>query len=129
MDIIRVGNGYDVHRLVEGRPCILGGVLIPSDFGPDGHSDADVLTHALADALLGSIGLPDIGHAFPPSDPKFSGMDSQIILKYAADAVREAGFRIMNVDTTLVAEAPKISPYLIAMKAKLAETLDIPPSK
>ena len=123
----RIGHGYDIHRLVKGRPCILGGVEIPHTHGLDGHSDADCLTHALADALLGSVGLPDIGHAFPPSDPQWKDMDSQDILAHAVKAVSERGYTILNVDTTLVAEAPKIAPHLEAMRATLARTLDIAP--
>lgn len=125
----RIGHGYDVHRLVEGRRCVLGGVDIPHTHGLDGHSDADVLTHALADALLGSLGLPDIGHAFAPTDPQWKDMDSQDILKYAAQQVREHGYAIANVDTSLIAEAPKIAPHLDAMRSTLAASLGITPDR
>lgn len=123
----RIGHGYDVHRLVPGRPCILGGVEIPHSHGLEGHSDADCLTHALADALLGSLALPDIGHAFPPSEPRWKGMDSQEILRFAAEAVRARGYEIGNVDISVIAEAPKLAPHLDAMRAVLSRTLGIVP--
>jgi len=121
----RVGHGYDVHRLVEGRRCVLGGVEIPHSHGLDGHSDADALTHALADALLGALALPDIGHAFPPSDPQWKDMDSQDILKHAAEQVRAHGYEIGNVDIALVAEAPKVAPHLDAMREGLSASMQI----
>ena len=123
----RIGHGFDIHRLVEGRDCILGGVKIPHTHGLEGHSDADCLTHALADALLGSMGLPDIGHAFPPSEAKWKGMDSQLILKHAAQEVRKRGYEIANVDVSVIAEAPKIAPHIAAMRAVLSATLEISP--
>jgi 2-C-methyl-D-erythritol 2,4-cyclodiphosphate synthase len=103
---MRVGTGYDIHRLVENRPLILGGVEIPHPMGLLGHSDADCLSHAIADSILGACGLPDIGHFFPDSDPKFAGMDSQRILKQCADKVRQAGYTVVNLDTVVIAEAP-----------------------
>ncbi len=123
----RIGHGFDIHRLVEGRACVLGGVTIPHSHGLDGHSDADCLTHALADALLGSMALPDIGHAFPPSEPKWKGMDSQEILRHAAHEVRSRGYDIANVDISIIAEAPKIAPHISAMRTVLSNTLSIPP--
>lgn len=121
----RVGTGYDIHRLVSGRRLVLGGVEIPSDLGLDGHSDADCLTHAIADAILGACGLPDIGHQFPNTDPDIAGIDSQVILAKAAALALEKGFHIGNVDSTLIAEKPKIAPHIPAMKAALAKTLNL----
>ena len=114
----RSGIGYDVHRLVGGRPLILGGVDIPSEKGLDGHSDADVLSHAIADALLGAAGLPDIGHFFPPTDQSIKGICSLDILKRVALELHELGASIINIDSTLVAEKPKILPYADEMKKK-----------
>jgi len=122
-----VGIGYDVHRLVEGRKLVLGGVEIPHSLGLDGHSDADVLSHAIADALLGSAGERDIGHYFPNTDESIRGMSSLEILSKAAGVVREQGGRILNIDATLVAEAPKISPHIARMRTNLAAALRIPP--
>lgn len=122
----RVGIGYDVHRLVRGRPLILGGVRIDHDLGLEGHSDADVLSHAIADALLGAAGLPDIGNLFPNTDPSIEGISSQEILRVVAGRVREAGFEIVNIDSTLVAERPRITPHLDAMRAALSRSLDLP---
>lgn len=125
MNTHRIGHGYDIHRLIRGRPLVLGGVHIPHTHGLEGHSDADCLTHALADALLGALALPDIGHAFPPGDPRFKDMDSQEILAYAAAQARAQGYEIGNVDATLIAEAPRIAPYAQAMRETLAKTLGI----
>ena len=111
----RSGIGYDVHRLVEGRPLILGGVDIPSEKGLEGHSDADVLCHAIADALLGAVGLPDIGHFFPPTDESIRGICSLDILKQVASELHELGAVINNIDSTLVAEKPKILPFKSAL--------------
>lgn len=122
----RVGLGYDVHRLVSGRKLVLGGVEIPSELGLEGHSDADVLSHALSDAILGAAGLPDIGHFFPNTDASIEGIDSQVILKRCAEEVAALGWVIGNLDAMLVAEAPKISPYLDEMKRRLSETLGLP---
>lgn len=122
----RVGLGFDVHRLKAGRKCILGGVEIPSDIGPDGHSDADVLTHALADAILGAVGLRDIGHHFPNTDKSIEGIDSQIILAKAVAEADRLGYRLVNIDAAIIAEKPKIGPHIAAMKTRLSRTLGIP---
>jgi 2-C-methyl-D-erythritol 2,4-cyclodiphosphate synthase len=121
--MIRCGIGYDAHRLAEGRKLILGGVEIPYVRGLDGHSDADVLSHAIADALLGAIGENDIGHHFPNSDETIRGISSLEILQRVKALLAEKGARPMNVDGTLIAEAPKIAPHLPAMKKKIAEAL------
>jgi 2-C-methyl-D-erythritol 2,4-cyclodiphosphate synthase len=121
----RSGIGYDVHRFAHGRKLILGGVMIPHECGLEGHSDADVLSHAIADALLGAAGLPDIGHYFPPGDPSIRGISSLDILRKAAELVAELGGKIHNVDATLIAEAPKIAPHLLPMKTAIAAALDI----
>ncbi len=121
-----VGIGYDVHRFAEGRALVLGGVNIPHTQGLDGHSDADVLCHAIADAILGAIGEADIGHHFPNTDPACRGMSSLEIVRRAVELVRGQGGRICNIDASLVAEAPKIAPHLAAMKANLAVVLAIP---
>ena len=120
---MRIGIGYDIHRLIEGRPLVLGGITIPHPRGLDGHSDADVLTHALADAVFGALALPDIGHFFPNNDPTIAGIDSQKILQRAVEEAALRGYVIGNVDVALIAEEPKIKPYLPAMKARLARTL------
>lgn len=125
----RTGIGYDVHRFAAGRPCILGGVEIPHPVGLDGHSDADVLCHALADALLGAAGEPDIGHFFPPSDPDLRGISSIEILRQVAARVAAKGGTIVNVDSTLIAEAPKVLAHVPAMKAKVAAALGLVPSQ
>jgi len=121
-----VGIGYDVHRLVRGRLLILGGIEIPYKFGLEGHSDADVLTHAIADALLGAAGERDIGHHFPNNDPSIKGIDSQEILSRVQAILTLKHLAIVNIDCSLIAEAPKIGPYLDAMRAKLSDTLQIP---
>ena len=120
------GIGYDVHRFAEHRPLILGGVEIPHSQGLDGHSDADVLSHAVADAVLGAIGERDIGHHFPNTDESIRGISSLEILRKVADLLDERGARLMNIDATLIAEAPKIYPHVPAMRANLAEALRIP---
>jgi 2-C-methyl-D-erythritol 2,4-cyclodiphosphate synthase len=125
----RIGFGYDIHRLVIGRKLILGGVEIPGDLGLEGHSDADCLTHALADAILGACGLPDIGQLFPNTDPSIEGIDSQIILKKAAQLAADKGYEIGNVDSCIIAEKPKIADFVDAMKAVLANTLEITPDR
>ncbi len=122
----RTGFGYDIHQLKAGRKLILGGVEIPSYIGLEGHSDADVLIHALADAILGACGLKDIGYYFPNTDKSIEGIDSRIILKKAADLALEKGYRLGNIDCTLIAERPKISPYIDSMKESLSNTLGIP---
>lgn len=124
-----VGIGYDVHRFAEGRKLILGGVEIPHTHGLDGHSDADVLCHAIADAILGTIGERDIGHHFPNTDPKIRGISSLEIVRKAAALVADRGGRINNIDSTLIAEAPKIGVHLAAMKAALAGVLGIDASR
>lgn len=123
----RTGIGYDVHQFAEGRPLVLGGVTIPHDRGLAGHSDADVLSHAIADAILGSIGHPDIGYWFPPTDASIEGISSLKILEKAAALVREAGGRIENIDSTLIAEEPKVMKFAPAMKAAIAAALGITP--
>jgi len=127
--VVHTGIGYDVHRLAEGRPLWLGGVEIAHDRGLDGHSDADVLMHAICDAVLGAIGHGDIGSYFPPSDPQWKDAPSRIFLEKAAELVTEAGGRIVNVDATVIAEAPKILPHVPAMKAAVAQALSIPPNR
>ncbi len=122
---LRVGLGYDIHRLVFGRRLVLGGVTIPGDLGLEGHSDADVLTHALADAILGALALPDIGHFFPNTDPTLRGLDSQQILARAVAEADKRGYKIGNVDIALMAERPKLAPHIPAMKARLAATLEV----
>jgi 2-C-methyl-D-erythritol 2,4-cyclodiphosphate synthase len=121
-----VGIGYDVHRLVEGRKLVLGGVEIPHDRGLDGHSDADVLTHAISDALLGAAGERDIGHHFPNTDPSIEGIDSQEILARVQAILTARQLAIVNIDCSLIADAPKIGPYLTKMRARISETLQIP---
>ena len=122
---IRIGHGYDVHRLVEGRKLILGGVAIPFARGLDGHSDADVLLHALCDALLGSLSLGDIGMHFPDTDPRYKDSDSLELLKRVVSMVKEKGFSIGNIDATIIAEQPKISGYIAQMKDTIAHTTGI----
>lgn len=122
---MRIGLGYDIHQFAEGRQLILGGVAIPHNKGLLGHSDADCLTHALADAILGALGLPDIGHFFPNDDPACKDMDSQDILRRAVDEAQARGYRIGNVDIALIAEEPKIAPHIDVMKRILARSLRI----
>jgi 2-C-methyl-D-erythritol 2,4-cyclodiphosphate synthase len=126
----RVGLGYDIHPLVAGRPCILGGVNIPSPVGPDGHSDADVLLHAVADAILGAAGLRDIGHYFPNTDASLKGLDSAVIVKKAvAEAKAQGGWMVGNVDIVIIGERPKVMAHVDAMKAKVAEIIGISASQ
>lgn len=122
---MRIGQGYDVHRLVVGRPLILGGLHIPFEFGLDGHSDADVLTHAIINALLGGAGLGDIGRYFPPSDPTYKGISSLAMLGQVNQLLQSNGWQIQNIDATIVAQRPKLSPYAAQMRQLLAATLDI----
>ena len=122
---VRVGTGYDVHRLVKGRPLYIGGVRIEHDLGLDGHSDADVLLHAIMDAILGAAGLPDIGHYFPPTDERYRGASSLKLLDTVRSIVAEAGWQVVNVDSTVVAEQPRLSPYLAAMKATIGKALGV----
>ncbi|MEZ5277477.1 MAG: 2-C-methyl-D-erythritol 2,4-cyclodiphosphate synthase [Opitutaceae bacterium] len=123
----RIGQGYDIHRTIPDRPLVLGGIRIDSSFGLDGHSDADCLTHAVCDALLGAAGLKDIGHHFPNTDPAYAGIDSQRLLRLVAGKIRDLGFSVVNVDATLIAEAPKISSHQEAMQTRLAESIGIEP--
>ena len=121
--MIRIGHGYDVHRLVPGRKLILGGVEIPHTTGLLGHSDADVLTHALMDALLGAAAMGDIGHMFPDSDAQYAGADSLQLLRAVMDRLRAAGYAVGNVDCTVLAQAPKLAPHILQMRKNLAEIL------
>ena len=121
----RVGLGFDVHPFVAGRPLVLGGVTVPADHGLGGHSDADALTHAVADALLGALALGDLGRHFPDSDPRYRGVSSLALLREVVVRVRGRGGRVVNVDATVVAEAPRLAEYLDAMRARLAETLEV----
>jgi len=122
---LRIGEGWDTHQLVTGRPLILGGVTIPHTHGLLGHSDADALAHAITDALLGAASLGDIGKLFPDTAAEFKGADSMVLLAAAYAKVREAGWQIVNIDTTIVAQAPKMAPHIVAMRARLAEVLGI----
>jgi 2-C-methyl-D-erythritol 2,4-cyclodiphosphate synthase len=122
---LRVGQGWDVHRIVAGRPLILGGVSIPSEFGLEGHSDADVLSHAITDALLGAAALGDIGMHFPDTDPRWKGADSLKFLRHAQNLVAEKGYAIVNVDSTVILERPKLKDFRSAIRARLAETLQL----
>ncbi len=122
---LRIGEGWDVHALVSGRPLVLGGVRIPHTHGLLGHSDADALLHAITDALLGAAGLGDIGRHFPDTDARFEGADSSVLLAEAARRVGEVGWRIGNVDSTVVAQAPRLAPHIPAMVARIAEVLGL----
>lgn len=122
----RIGHGYDIHRTAPGRPLVLGGVRFACDFGLDGHSDADCLTHAICDALLGAAALPDIGHFFPNTDPAWKDVDSQVLLRHVVAALRERGWQPVNIDASLIAERPKIAPRLAEMKAALARSTGLP---
>ena len=123
--MIRVGHGFDVHRLVAGRPFILGGVLIPHDTGPFGHSDADVLAHAISDALLGACALGDLGAHFPDTDPQWQGADSMRLLAAVHELTVRHGFSLGNLDATIVVQQPKLAPYLADMRERIAEVLAI----
>ncbi len=126
---IRIGNGYDIHRLVADRRLILGGVEIPHELGLLGHSDADVLTHAIMDAMLGALSLGDIGHYFPPTEPKWAGADSLVLLTQVQNLVQEKGWRVGNIDSVVVAERPKLKPHITAMRDRLASVLDLKPDQ
>ncbi|APW42730.1 2-C-methyl-D-erythritol 2,4-cyclodiphosphate synthase [Rhodoferax saidenbachensis] len=126
---IRIGEGWDVHQLVEGRKLILGGVEIPHDKGLLGHSDADALLHAITDALLGAAAMGDIGTLFPDTDAQFKGADSTVLLAEAARRVRAQGYEIGNVDSTVIAQAPKLAPYKAAMRDRIAQVLGITPEQ
>mgnify|MGYP003333694543 FL=1 len=128
---IRIGNGYDIHRLVPGRPLILGGQHLehPAGLGLDGHSDADVLVHAIMDALLGALSLGDIGKYFPPTDPKWKGADSLVLLEQVMGLVRERGWSVVNVDSVVIAERPKLKPHIEAMRAAIAARMGLDPEQ
>ncbi len=129
MSDLRIGQGWDVHRIASGRPLILGGITVPSDFGFEGHSDADVLSHAITDALLGALALGDIGMHFPDSDPRWKDADSLQFLKHALELVAAQGFEIANIDSTVILERPKLKDYRSAIREKLAETLGLRPDQ
>ena len=122
---MRIGHGYDVHRLVEGRKCIIGGVDIPHSKGLLGHSDADVLVHAIMDAIIGALCLGDIGKLFPDNDPAYKGADSTVLLKNAYALVKAKGYGIVNLDSTIVTEKPKLKPHIPKIQARLAELLEL----
>lgn len=126
---MRIGFGYDVHRLVEGRPLILGGVTVPHETGLDGHSDADVLLHAIADALLGAVALGDIGAHFPDTDPRWRGADSRVLLREVGQMIDAAGYAIANIDATVALQRPKLRPYIDTMRQNIAETLGVAPGQ
>lgn len=126
---MRIGHGYDVHRLVEGRDLILGGVKIDFEKGLLGHSDADVLLHAVSDALLGAAGLGDIGRHFPDTDPKYKGADSLVLLASVGEKIKAAGYRVGNVDVTMIAQRPKLAPHIAQMQENIAKALDVDPSR
>jgi len=125
LSLTRTGLGWDVHRTAPGRPLILGGVTIPSDFGLEGHSDADVLAHAITDALLGAAALGDIGMHFPDTDPRWKGCDSLVFLRHALQLVKERGYSLINVDSTVILERPKLKDYRQTIRETLAKALDL----
>jgi 2-C-methyl-D-erythritol 2,4-cyclodiphosphate synthase len=127
MPTLRIGHGYDIHRIVVGRPLVLGGLKFDTDYGLDGHSDADCLTHAICDALLGAAGLPDIGVFFPNTDAEFKDIDSQVLLRRVVAELRTRGYEPSNIDATLIAEKPKIYPRLGEIKAILASSCGLAP--
>ncbi len=130
MRSLRVGHGFDVHPLVEGRHLIVGGVKIPFEKGLAGHSDGDVLLHAIIDALLGAAGLPDIGQQFPPTEDKYKGIDSTELLKKVLQLIRDAGFNeIVNIDATIIAERPKMNPHVPLMRTRVAEIVGVEPAR
>lgn len=129
MTKIRIGNGYDIHRLVSDRPLILGGVKIEHELGLLGHSDADVLTHAIMDAMLGALSLGDIGHYFPPTDSKWQGADSVALLMQVDRLIQNKGWKIGNIDSVVVAERPKLKPHIQAMRDRLATALKLQPDQ
>ena len=122
---MRIGHGYDVHRLVEGRPCILGGVTIPYEKGLLGHSDADVLVHAIMDALLGAAALGDIGQLFPDNNPAYENADSLVLLEQVGIVLSQAGLRVSNIDATILGQAPKMAPHILQMRKNIASALSI----
>ena len=121
---MRIGHGYDVHRLTRGRDLILGGVKIPYELGLDGHSDADVLLHAVMDALLGAAALRDIGYHFPDTDPAYKGADSLALLRHVSALIREKGWQVGNIDATVLAQAPKLGPHIVQMREHLAAAME-----
>lgn len=123
--MMRIGQGFDVHALVEGRPLIIGGVTIPFERGLAGHSDADVLLHALCDALIGAAGLGDIGKHFPDTDPRYEGVDSRVLLRAVMRLLQERNFSVINVDATIIAQAPKMAPHIPAMRTNIAADLGL----
>ena len=129
MTNLRIGQGYDVHRLTEGRDLILGGVTVPYERGLDGHSDADVLTHAIMDALLGAAGLGDIGRHFPDTDPKYKGADSLELLRQVYRKISEKGYRVGNIDVTMIAQRPKLKDYIPQMQANIAAAVGTAPDR
>jgi|TARA_B100000073_G_scaffold129210_1_gene105839 2-C-methyl-D-erythritol 2,4-cyclodiphosphate synthase len=128
---LRIGNGYDTHRLVEGRPLILGGQRLehPDGLGLDGHSDADVLVHAVMDALLGALSLGDIGKYFPPTDPRWKGADSLVLLEQVVTLVNDRGWQVVNVDSVVIAERPKLKPHIEAMRGAIAQRMGLEPDQ
>jgi 2-C-methyl-D-erythritol 2,4-cyclodiphosphate synthase len=124
--MMRIGHGFDVHRLVPDRPLILGGVTIPYEYGLLGHSDADVLLHAVSDAILGALGLGDIGRYFPDTDVAYKGIDSMLLLEYVVDMAQARGFRVSNLDTTIVAQRPRLAPHVAEMVTNLTKACQIP---
>lgn len=126
---LRIGNGYDIHRLVPDRPLILGGVHIPHELGLLGHSDADVLTHAIMDAMLGALSLGDIGHYFPPSDPQWAGANSLMLLEQVHQLIQTQGWQIGNIDSVIVAERPKLKPHVKEMRDRIAQVLNLQPDQ
>ena len=125
---MRIGNGYDVHKLVEGRDLILGGVKVPYEKGLLGHSDADVLAHAVIDAIIGALGIGDIGTHFPDTDEKYKGADSLVLLKRTGEMAKEMGYRIVNIDSIVVAQKPKLLPYIKQMRENMASVLEMDPA-
>lgn len=125
---MRIGNGYDVHKLVEGRDLILGGVKVPYEKGLLGHSDADVLAHAVIDAIIGALGIGDIGTHFPDTDEKYKGADSLVLLKHTGEMAKKMGYRIVNIDSIVVAQKPKLLPYIREMRENMARVLEMDPA-
>lgn len=123
--MLRIGHGYDVHAFADNRKCIIGGVDIPYDRGLMGHSDADVLLHAISDSLLGAAAMGDIGKHFPDNDPEYEGADSLVLLKYVVSLISEKGYAVNNIDATIIAQAPKMAPYIEAMRHNIAEALKV----
>lgn len=126
---MRVGQGYDIHPLREGRPLILGGVVIPHSQGLDGHSDADALTHAVCDAILGAMGEGDLGTRYPSSNPEYKNLSSLVMLRSVVQTLRDKGFYLVNLDTVILAQAPKLAPYMASMQESLAQVLQVSPSQ